>query len=169
MPDFCLSLPIHGYLNLSTTAAAASLFEVAADNFLGIVVYSSVSIVLEATGWGAHNNVGTAVGVVCRSMPFVVVLLLWFSFDTARPSANNNKQQCCCCWSMSICSSGGTAVKRSLSWLPHSGLRCLYAVTTVRCGGRWQYGMVPEPNSKMFCIKIFLVATFQKTLYGIWQ
>ena len=111
MPDFCLSLPIHGYLNLSTTAAAASLFEVAADNFLGIVVYSSVSIVLEATGWGAHNNVGTAVGVVCRSMPFVVVLLLWFSFDTARPSANHNKQQCCCCWSMSICSSGGTAVK----------------------------------------------------------
>ena len=133
MPDFCLSLPIHGYLNLSTTAAAASLFEVAADNFLGIVVYSSVSIVLEATGWGAHNNVGTAVGVVCRSMPFVVVLLLWFSFDTARPSANNNKQQCG--WlSISMGSTGGTAVKSVAVVTAPLGLAVL-AVAIVRCLG----------------------------------
>ena len=164
MPDFCLSLPIHGYLNLSTTAAAASLFEVAADNFLGIVVYSSVSIVLEATGWGAHNNVGTAVGVVCRSMPFVVVLLLWFNFDTARPSANNNKQQCCCCWSMSICSSGGTAVK-AVALVAASFWFAVFVCCDQRSLRRtlavlFPYGMVPKPISKMFCIKIYSVATF---------
>ena len=81
----------------------------------GIINISSwVPSVLEAKSWGTHFRSGTTVGdAACRSMLILVVLLLWFSCCTAPTthiaSANNSKQQCR--WSsMSIGSSGSTAV-----------------------------------------------------------
>ena len=80
------------------------------------MISSWVPGVLEAKSWGTHIRLGTTVdGAAFRSMLLLVVmLLLWFSCYTATAhrssSANNNNQQCC--WlSMSIGSSGGTAVK----------------------------------------------------------
>ena len=74
---------------------------------------------------------------------------------------------------MSICSSGGTAVK-AVALVAASFWFAVFVCCDQRSLRRtlavlFPYGMVPKPISKMFCIKIYSVATFWKTLCGIWQ
>ena len=66
--------------------------------------------VLEAKRWGTQIWLGTTVGdAACRSVLLAVLLLFRCYTVINRASAINNQQ---CCWlSMSIGSSGGTAVK----------------------------------------------------------
>ena len=106
--------------------------------FRGILFSNWVPGELEAKSWGTHIRLGITVTVgdsACRSMRILVALLLWFSCYTATThgaSASDNKQQCC--WlSMSIGSSGGTAVSSAALVAAPFVWRYLLAVAPVCC------------------------------------